>query len=238
MIFQKINHINIEKENWRNNIFLTFDLDWVNDPILLEIIEFVEKFNVKATWFITHKTKLLDKLRENPNFELGIHPNFNQIVKGEHFHKINFEKIVDDLLVIVPEAVSVRSHCLFQSSTIMDLFAKKKLKYDCNDYISYDSGIILKPWRIWNNIIKVPHLYEDDIFLMSKNKPNLSDILLNKGLKVFNFHPIHIYLNSENIHRYQNNKNKLNFQNKVVKLKFQGYGIKNILLDLISKYSQ
>ena len=51
-------------------IFLTFDIDWADDDVIGDTIDLVEKAEVKATWFVTHQTPLLDRLRDNPKFEL------------------------------------------------------------------------------------------------------------------------------------------------------------------------
>ena len=48
--------------------FLTFDIDWCNDAILVDTIDLVEQLDVSATWFITHKSSLLERLDENQKF--------------------------------------------------------------------------------------------------------------------------------------------------------------------------
>ena len=68
---------------WRGKQFLTFDIDWAHDSVLVDTIELVERAAVPATWFITHATPLIDRLRSNPNFTLGIHPNFNELLLGQ-----------------------------------------------------------------------------------------------------------------------------------------------------------
>lgn len=62
-------------------LYLTFDIDWACDGVLADTIDLVEEADVCATWFVTHDTPLLKRLRENPKFELGIHPNFNNILE-------------------------------------------------------------------------------------------------------------------------------------------------------------
>lgn len=54
--------------------------------------------------------------------------------------------------------------------------------------------------------VKIPFLFEDDIYLMSSEKKTidyyLSDVFT--APRVFNFHPIHIFLNSDSIECYEN----------------------------------
>lgn len=46
--------------------FLTFDIDWASDAVLEYCIDILEQANVRVTWFATHQTPLLDRIRENP----------------------------------------------------------------------------------------------------------------------------------------------------------------------------
>ena len=83
-MFELIKDINIkDSKSWENKIFLTFDLDWCSDEVLEYTLNLLEQFNVKAIFFITHYTKLLDRMKKNESFELGIHPNFNFLLNGD-----------------------------------------------------------------------------------------------------------------------------------------------------------
>ena len=63
-------------DNYLNSaIGLTFDLDWAHDAITADTIELLIRANVKATFFVTHKTSVFDGLSQD--FEMGIHPNFD-----------------------------------------------------------------------------------------------------------------------------------------------------------------
>lgn len=189
-----------------NKIYLTFDFDWASDEILLYALDIIEKFDINATFFVTNETKVLERFRSNPKIELGIHPNFNNILDG-HSLEGGSKKIIDNFKKIVPESVSVRSHSLTQNSKILELFKESRFSHDCNLFIPYHSNIELKPFEHWNNIIRVPSFWVDDVFCL-KNENSLEywdakRFLLFKGLKVFGFHPIHVYLNTENLDRYE-----------------------------------
>lgn len=187
-------------------IFLTFDIDWAHDEVLTDSINLVEKADVAATWFVTHDTPLLVRLRANPKFELGIHPNFNYLLQGDTRNGGNAEEVVDRLLNIVPEAKSVRSHSILQNSKLMDIFLDRGLTHDCNHFIPEQSGIELKPWRLWNGITKVPYFWEDDAAFIYRDNASISLLTERKGLKVFDFHPIHVFLNTERADRYDSTR--------------------------------
>ncbi|MCX7767391.1 MAG: hypothetical protein N2110_00005, partial [Flavobacteriales bacterium] len=65
----------------------------------------------------------------------------------------------------------------------------------------------------WSNgsILKIPFVWEDDVELQKSN-PCWQGENINTSLypAILNFHPVHIYLNSENNLRYQNFKRLFN----------------------------
>ena len=48
-----------------SSVHITFDLDWCPDFMLEEVLELLSQYKIKSTFFITHKTKLLKKLKRN-----------------------------------------------------------------------------------------------------------------------------------------------------------------------------
>ena len=192
-----------------STFFLTFDIDWACDEILADTIDLVEEADVCATWFVTHETPLLKRLRDNPKFELGIHPNFNNILAGmpDPADGMSAEEIVANLLSFVPEAKSVRSHSMTQSSTLLQIFLDKGLTHDCNHFIPHQAGIELRPWYLWNGLIKAPYFWEDDVAATyGENLGEIAQLTRRKGLKIFDFHPIHVFLNTERMGRYEESR--------------------------------
>lgn len=203
-IFGNISEINVSaSKTWRDIHFITLDIDWAHDDVISYAIDILEKHNVKATWFVTHSTPVLDRLRANPNFELGAHPNFNPLLNGGSSENAGgARKVLDALLEIVPEAKSVRSHSLTQSSILLDIFKEYGFTHDCNHFIPHESGVILRPWSHWNGLVRVPHLWEDDVEAMVADSNFSSLLAIKNEIKVFDFHPIHLFLNTEATTRY------------------------------------
>jgi len=224
--------------SWKDKAFITFDIDWACDEVLEDTIDLVEGYDIKATWFITHNTPVLDRLATNPNFELGIHPNFNHLLvgDGDPRNRRDAKEIIENLLQVVPNAKSVRSHSLTQSSRILEIFKEYGLFYDCNDYIPYINEIVLSPWLSWNLLVKCPYFWTDD-FATIYDKKYFSSVLINKkGLKIFGFHPIHVFLNTVDFKHYSEKIKP--FYKDVKKLKsskYQGYGVRNYLEDTLRK---
>lgn len=233
--FSKIYEID---NNYENKVFLTFDIDWCSDDVLIYLLNILAEYDLKSTFFVTHKTSLLQKMRANTNIELGIHPNFNPLLNGDFEYGENAREVISYYKKIVPESVSIRSHSLSHNGNFSGIYESQGLKYDCNTFIPYYSEILLSPWVDTNQkIIKIPHFFADDGALFHKTDlKSLSSIIYRNGLKVLDFHPIHIFLNSENLERYNNARPYLNNYNELKKhINKSTYGIKDLFIDIIEK---
>ncbi|MBO8234247.1 hypothetical protein HA151_06925 [Prochlorococcus marinus XMU1419] len=242
--FEKISNIKFSnKDSWASKIFLSFDIDWAHDLIVEDTINLIfgVSKDIKATWFITHQSKILEKLRKNKNFELGIHPNFNNLLLNKSSTNIDQSTILREIINIVPEAKSVRSHSMMQSSRLLDLFKKYGLRYDVNHFIPNFVEANLKPFKHWNGICKVPYCWEDDIHIAYQDENIIemspSEIANDKNifnLKVFDFHPIHIFLNTESLKRYEESRSLHDNPKELIKYRYKGYGTRDRFLDLIN----
>lgn len=218
---------------WENNFFLTIDIDWASDEVLANTVSMLEEAGVAATFFLTHRTQLLGRLRGNPKFELAIHPNFNNLLGGIQDGKKNSFEVVEELLEIVPEARAVRSHSMTQSSRLLDLFKNFHLTHDCNHFVPACSGITLRPFRHWNGLIRVPYFWEDDVALIYNNDNNISRLCATQGLKVFDFHPIHVALNTTSMARYEDSRHAHNDWHRLQSFACTGKGVRTMLEQLI-----
>ncbi|AXK53628.1 MULTISPECIES: hypothetical protein [Pseudomonas] len=235
-LFSKISEISTKDDlSWSNRLFLTLDIDWANDDVINHSIDLVEEFDVPATWFITHNTPVLERLRNNPKFELGIHPNFNPLLKGDFTNGTTASEVIDRLMQLVPEATSVRSHFMTQSSYLISLFSEKGLTHECNHFIPEQANIELKPWEHWLNMTKVPYFWEDDVVCLSKNNSDLYTLKKREGLKVFDFHPIHLFLNTSDISLYNECRNFLSDTKLLSKKINRGNGSASWLKILLSQ---
>lgn len=200
--------------NWGNKmkkIYITFDMEWVCDEVLEYVHNLIEENHVKATITVTHRTDYLEELRKDKNIELGIHPNFNSLISGDCEWN-DCDSIINKLMELIPEAVTVRSHSLTESSMILEKFTQYGIKNELNLYVPPIAGTVLHPFIGYGGIRRIPFIFEDDIALMNK-KNSIDDYSVEYYLgeefdlpRVFNFHPNHIYLNTEKIERYNETK--------------------------------
>lgn len=204
----------------QNNSYITLDIDWAPDFVIDYVADLFIANGVKATWFVTHKSKAVDKLREYPDlFELGIHPNF--LPNSSHGNTV--DEVLDFCVNLVPEAVSMRTHALVQSTLILSrVLQRTTIKYDVSLFLAYHPFLQSVDffWGANHKLLKrLPYNWEDD-FEMEHPKFDWAgkNILNIEGVKVYDFHPIHVYLNSSKFETYLNlkknypNINDINFE--------------------------
>jgi hypothetical protein len=221
-----------------NEIYLTFDTDWAADEVVQDTISLLDAHGAAATMFVTHGSPALSALAGHPRIEVGIHPNFNALLEaGPHDH--DAAALLARLHGEFPQAVSVRSHSLFQSSSIHHLFARRGLTFEVNQFIPAWSGVTCKPYREITGMIRVPYFWEDDVHVMAMERGlappwNAETMLDATGLKVFDFHPIHVFLNTESMDRYARSRASHRDAARLVAHRFDGDGTRSFLLDLIA----
>jgi hypothetical protein len=100
----------------------------------------------------------------------------------------------------------MRTHGLFQSTPLLaQVLSETGIKVDASLYLPHARNVhpIEYEWG-QKSLLRVPHFWEDD-FEMERSAPRWdlkSLVNENEGLKVFDFHPIHIYLNSSTTENY------------------------------------
>lgn len=180
------------------DIILTIDTDWCPSWMIEVLADKLEKKGVKATWFITNHCAGLDRLRKrNDFFELGIHPNF---LTGSTHGKSEYD-VMKHMKEIVPEAVSMRSHSLYQHSRLLHMaYDNFDIKFESNILMHSISSIEPVYFRVnnHNGIWRFPVFFEDDYHAMEFGANwDIGQLALNSsGLKVLMFHPALILLNA------------------------------------------
>ena len=176
----------MEKTNKISNIqpILTFDVDWAPDYVIDYVAEKLIKLKIKSTWFITHNSSSIQKLSNNPLFEIGLHPNFHiNSTQGK-----GIENILKNLKKICGNAKSIRTHGLLQSSEIFLKFNKYGIQNDVSILFS-NQPHIMPHYSKFFKITRIPYYWEDDVEMEEEYLWSLSNSFLHgDGLKIFNFH--------------------------------------------------
>jgi len=197
-----------------NDIVITFDVDWAPDFMIAKVANKLIENSIKATWFITHDSAGIRRLfKYSDLFEIGIHPNFMPgTTQGKNYHEV-----MEHLMKIAPHAKSVRTHGLFQSSSIMKMIAVDfGLENDTSIYLREVPHI--RPFEAYYDdmiLLRIPYFWTEDGEMY---KPDPSFLLHDKrldlsGLKIFAFHPLHIYLNSKDMRNYSSLKCRCDIRN-------------------------
>ncbi|MCQ9205004.1 MAG: hypothetical protein NG737_01655 [Omnitrophica bacterium] len=203
------------------SIVITMDTDWVPDEVLEYSLNLLDSHGVRATLFMTNPVKL-----DTKNHEIGIHPNFTSF---------DFKKHIKECLEIYPQAKGVRSHSLFYSERLREVYSHYDIEYQSNFMMYRQSGI--RPLWIAPTTLELPLYWMDNFYMEMEQAPGfeIGELTLNiKGLKVFCFHPIHIFLNTERLDRYDEAKNYHNDVKKLLEMRnVNRRGVKDIFLELV-----
>ena len=218
---------------------ITFDTDWAPDWMMNEIASILISNEVKSTWFVTHDSPFLNAIREKPNlFEIGIHPNcYPGSTQGG-----SEDEILTKLKESVPEAISMRTHGLYQSTNFLVKAAiEYGIKIDASLFLPRMDYITphLFAWRE-ARLYRVPYFWSDDLECFQADP--LYRLSLSKfngdGLKIFNFHPIHILLNTARFKTYEKFKS-LNLttdqctKDVIDKHRWSGNGPRRLFMELV-----
>ena len=188
---------------------VTLDTDWVSDPIISEVSNYLISNRIKCTWFITHSSPAIRRLFDNPDlFEIGIHPNFREdSTQGD-----NPREILRHLLEIAPESKSLRTHSLVQSTPLLIMMRHEfNILHDVSLYLPETPNIIPHEVQLFDKSLwRCPYFWEDSFELLKPQKDfSFSDVKYHvQGVKIFSFHPIHVFLNSNTLDTYERLKSE------------------------------
>jgi hypothetical protein len=184
-------------------IVLTFDVDWAADYMVEPIAGALIDRGVRSTWMVTHASPAIDRLRERPDlFELGIHPNF---LPGSS-HGDTVAEVLATCMRLVPEATTMRSHALVQSSPILEeVLARTPIRCDSSILLPEAPGIEPVGFPSADGpLVRVPYFWEDDVEMM-RHAPRwtFDDDAPAEALRVYDFHPALVYLNAADVSPYE-----------------------------------
>ena len=182
---------------------LTFDIDWAPDFVILHCLELLDGARCKATFFATHSTPLNQEI-VNRGHNLGIHPNF----LPNSSQGSSVQEIISECLSFAPDAWCMRTHALVQSSPLLhEIFSKfPQITLDVSLFMHRSTFAHKVKWDFGSvTFDRLLYNWEDDAQFSSFNKDNLPDLFFGE-LTVFDFHPIHVFLNSTDGSEYRNLK--------------------------------
>lgn len=221
----------IIKKLFINPLFcFTSDLDWAPESMIEETLNIFLEYEIPLSPFITHNSKKIEEYYEGNNARhVCLHPNF----APNSTHGANVKEIVSHLVNLWPDARCFRSHSFVDSSLITKEFRDRGFKYDSNLCLHLQPYLV--PLQHASGLLRFPVFFEDDTSANGEQVwelSNILDTLKAPGLKIFNFHPIHIALNTPSMDYYLGVKNDVNEKNWR-DLAYKGKGVRTFLEELL-----
>jgi len=177
---------------------LTIDVDWAPDWAIASVREFLQAAGVRATWFVTHDSpEVRHLLAEASLFEVGWHPNFlpGSTQGGSP------EEVLAYCAALAPHARAMRTHGLFQSTPLLaQVRASTMIRIDSSQVLLGQPSLRAHAFPtpagpMW----RIPIWWEDDLESLQPVPDYALGFRLttaSPGVRVLNFHPIHIVLDS------------------------------------------
>ena len=219
---------------------LTSDVDFVSDDILEFAYRSINK--LPLTIFLTGKSDYLKTMaKSNKRWELEVHPNFcNGSTHGKAFCEV-----VRTIEKFSGEKIGYRCHRYYSSNDVDEYFSSIGYKYSsniCTDLVE------MQPFKKRNGTIEIPIFFEDGGYLKYHGVPLIDNFINNlnnkNGVYVFNFHPIHLALNSSDfdfVYSFKNSMDSKKYNNmkieEVLQYRNTGYGMADFFNELI-KYAK
>jgi hypothetical protein len=227
------------------NFLLSIDIDWAPDIMIDFVADRLKDLRVRATWFVTHKSPAIERLRKHPDlFELGIHPNF----LPHSTHGRTWVSVLKQCMTLVPEAISMRTHSLYFASPLWaPLIEHTPIRIESSLFLPHARSASPHVYQTCGrHMLRLPYTWEDGYeterqhpdWALKVRKPSPSP-------RIFAFHPLHVFLDSINPKAYQTIK-RLAPNNHLMKYRPAGIGrsdahaqgVRRVFLNLISKLAQ
>ena len=214
---------------------LSTDVDFVSDAVLEAAYQPLQE--IPMTVFMTGKSDyLLKAFRNNPFWEAEVHPNFCYgSTQGD-----TIEEIFKTLELFSGEKLGFRCHKYYCSNDIEEKFEQLGYLYASNICTDLEE---IKPFMDRCGILQIPIFMEDGGYLKYHGVPRMNDILPKmqpEGIYVFNFHPIHLALNSNDFSTIRALKDSMTSSEygtmtvtDISVYRNKGYGIADFLNELI-----
>jgi hypothetical protein len=225
----KLNERFVNKLLTKPAFCFTTDTDWAPESMIQSMLDVFDDNGIPLTPFITHDSKMIDARYKGPKKRyVGLHPNF----LGRPACDTVFAEVVSDVVKLWPTAKSFRCHGYFDNSAVSREFYARGFKYDSNLGLHLQSRIV--PLQHSSGLLRFPVFLEDDCYAKREGVWNVSHILhvlRTPGLKIFNFHPVHMCLNTPNMDYYE--RIRRDVTEDWERLRHRGKGTCTFLLELL-----
>src|SRR5262245_27700561 len=214
---------------------MTADIDWAPEYAIDDMLDLFSDAGITVSCFATHASPVLKSAGRS--VEIGLHPDYTR-PHPEH----GLIRKLDELKELFPEATGVRSHRNFFGQNTVDLAAKAGLTYDASVLLWRQPlcQIHKDQWGLY----RLCYCWEDGIHADMHLPWTLDVLSMNTpGLKIFNIHPIVIYLNCpDDDYRRAIVKDYSDLtqaaRSDLEAHRYDGYGARRFLIDLLARLKE
>lgn len=216
-------------------ICFSIDVEWAAPAVIDDLRSIFDGYGIAATFFATHAGVTV------PGHERGLHPNFFR--NGDTYRSLAgaerksdaeiYEHIVATTLAFAPEAKGLRTHRLFYDSALLPIYRRHGLEYDASLRLPLVEN--LRPFRLERGLVEIPTYYADyfDLVALATGFDVAALRLDSPGLKVFDFHPNLVFLNSPDEAHYVSTKGFYHDPERLLAARHPGKGVRTLLLDIL-----
>ncbi len=214
---------------------MTGDQDWASDAVIADFVDLFASYGVRPTLFATNKSALIDELAAGGKIELGLHPNF---LPGST-HGTDIDAVIKHVTEMYPGARTFRSHGFVDGTRICRVFHEKGIRYDSNLCLNMQPNIV--PLRHVSGITRFPVFWSDLAHATDRagdwDLQRYAPAVFSPGLKVFNFHPIHVAVNTPNDAHYQTIRTRVGSLSaaEIEQVRHKGPGVRTFLISLLEQ---
>lgn len=186
-------------------ISVSLDIDWAPDEVIDYSLSLLDTYGVTSTLFMTHLTEA-----GKGRHEIAIHPNFTSLELEQH---------IEERMRDYPGSEGVRSHSFFFTERLRPIYRDYGFLYQSNVMMYMQDNI--KPYYMAPGMVEVPLYWMDNFYIeMEAGAADFtlpSEYLESPGLKLFNFHPVHVFLNTCSLQDYEQAKKYYHQADELVK---------------------
>lgn len=212
------------------SVALTTDIDWAPDYAVEDLLLLVADAGFPITAFATHASSVFNGA--SSTVEIGLHPD-----NTRPHPEFGLRRKILDLKTMFPDARGVRAHRNFFGQNVAQMAADAALTYDAS--VFQWRRPYCQAFRDQYGLVRMSYNWEDGIQADMGLPWSLEHVPMDgPGLKIFNVHPIFIYLNCpDDDYRRRAVKDFPDLtrapRDVLQPLVYPGYGARSFLVDLL-----
>lgn len=211
-----------------DEVIVTVDTEWCPDAVIADTVDLLDEYGVSSTLFSTHADGV-----DADRHERALHPNFLAADTSEG-------EALDTVATAYPAATGLRAHAMYVHSPLRSRYGEHDLEYESN-YAAYLVDD-LEPFWMFGEVVQLPVYFMDDTWLRLRDDPealpSVDALTTGPGLRVLDFHPIHVYLNTPDIDYYRAHKDRYDDPDRLADARYDGLGVRDLFVAVLDRLAE